>query len=161
MARQFSFGAQVPKVELLNPAADAAGRTSRYISLKNAMKVSIEVHLTQGNAATVLLSVLQATNVAGAGSKAIAAVPIFSNLDTSISDAETARTAGATYTTDAATKNKTVRFEFVPEAALDMANGFVCIAISTGASNAANITQAEARILTQIQSASPPNTYVN
>lgn len=161
MARQFSFGAQVPKIELLNPAADAAGRTSRYISLKNAMKVSVEVHITQGNAATILLSVLQATNVAGANSKAIAAVPIFSNLDTSLSDAETARTAGATYTTDAGLKNKTVRFEFVPEAALDMANGFNSIAISTGASNAANITQSEVRLLTQIQSASPPNSYVN
>jgi hypothetical protein len=53
----------------------------------------------------------------------------------------TARTAAATYTTDAAVKNKVVIFQIDP-AALDQANGFDCIAVSTGASNAANITSA-------------------
>ena len=40
-------------VNLLAPAADAAGRTGAYVSLKNAIKAFIVVHLTQGNAATV------------------------------------------------------------------------------------------------------------
>lgn len=161
MARQFSFVAQFPPIELLAPAADAAGRTSSYRSLRNALKAYIEVHMTQGNAATVLLSPLQASAVAGTGSKAIAAVPIWSNLDTSVNDTLTVRTAAATYTTDAGVKNKIVVFEIQPEVALDVANGFDCIGISTGASNAANITSARLHILGAIQSASPPNSYVD
>lgn len=161
MARQFSMTAQFPPVMLLAPAADAAGRTSSYRSLKNALKAYIVVHVNQGNAATVLLSVLQATAVAGTGSKAVAAVPIWSNLDTSINDTLTSRTAAATLTTDAALKDKIVVFEITPESAMDMANSFDCIAVSTGASNAANITEAKLFILGAVQAASPPNSYVD
>jgi len=130
-------------VNLLAPAADAAGRTSAvYVSLKNAVKAWIVVYLTQGNAATVQLDPKQASAVAGTGTKALAnAVPIWSNLDVSASDALTMRTAAVTYTTDAGVKNKIVIFEIDP-AQLDLANGFDCIGLTTGASNAANITSA-------------------
>ena len=162
MARQFSMAYQLKGIELLNPAADAAGRTSPYRSLKNALKVFVEVHITQGNAATILLSLLQATNVAGSGSKAVSTgALLFSNLDTSVNDTLTSRATAATYTTDAATKNKIVTFEFAPEQIMDVANGFDCLAISTGASNAANITQAKLYMLQQIQGASAPNSYVD
>lgn len=161
MARQFSMPAQIPPVMLLAPAADAAGRTSSYRSLKNALKAYVVVHVNQGNAATVLLSVLQASAVAGTGSKAIAATPIWSNLDTSVNDTLTSRTAAATYTTDAGVKDKIVVFEITPEQCMDVANGFDCIAVSTGASNAANITEAKLFILGSYQQASPPNSYVD
>jgi hypothetical protein len=161
MARQFSMQAQFPPIDLLAPAADAGGRTSPYRSLKNALKAYIVVKMTQGNAATVLLSVLQASAVAGTGSKAVTAVPIWSNLDTSVNDTLTARTAAVSYTTDAGVKNKIVIFEITPEACMDVANGFDCLAVSTGASNAANITEATLFILGSYQSASPPNSYVD
>jgi hypothetical protein len=161
--RAFSLPAELPATQLLNPAADSAGRTSAYVTLKNAIKAYIVVHLTQGNAATVALTPLQAQDVSGTGSKAINAVPIWSNLDTSLTSAVVSRTAAASYTTDAATKNKLVIFEILPEAAMDVANGFTTIAIQTGASNAANITFAEILTLAQVKAlgASQPNILVN
>lgn len=140
---------------LLAPAADAAGRTSQYVSLKNALKVWIVVHVKQGNAATILLSLLQATAVAGTSSKAGPVVDIWANQDTS-ADAFTKATSAATFTTSAAVKDKIVIFELRPEA-LDSNNGFDCIGISTGASNAANITSAMAFIYTAYQQAAPPS----
>lgn len=163
MARQFSLVAQARPISLLVPAADAAGRTSGYVSLKNAHKAYIVAHLAQGNAATVALSLMQATNVAGAGAKAIANVfPIWSNLDVSASDALVARAAAASYTTDAALKNKVVVFEIVPEAVLDVAGGFDTVALVTGASNAANITSAMLLIVPgRYQQATQPSALVD
>ena len=143
--------AELPPFTLLAPAADAAGRTSGYVTLKNAIKAFIVVHITQGNAATVALTPLQAQDVSGTGSKAVNAVPIWSNLDVSLTSLLTARAAAASYTTDAAVKNKLVVFEILPEAALDVTNGFTTIAIQTGASNAANITFAEIITLNKIK----------
>ena len=93
--RQFSMPYQIPPVGLLPPAADAAGRTSAYHSLKNALKAYVVFHVNQGNAATVALSLLQATDVAGDGSKALGATPIWLVADTSVSDALVAQAAAA------------------------------------------------------------------
>jgi hypothetical protein len=161
--RSFSLPAEIPPTQLLNPAADSGGRTSAYVTLKNAIKAYIVVHITQGAANTVALTPLQAQNVAGLNSKAINAVPIFTNLDTSLTSALTQQTAAANYTTDAGTKNKIVIFEILPEAALDLANGFTTIAIQTGASSASNITFAVVETLAQVKAlgASQPNILVN
>ncbi|MEY9638829.1 hypothetical protein ABIF66_007083 [Bradyrhizobium japonicum] len=137
-----SLPEQIKIVEALAPAADAAGRASVGISLKNYAKAWLLVTLTQGNAATVLLSLLQATNVAKANGKAITnAVRIWANLDTSLGDSLVRQADAINFTTDAAVKNKQVLFEVDP-AYLDINNGFDCVYMSTGASNAANITQA-------------------
>lgn len=133
---------QQPPVEVMTPATDAAGRTGKWINAKMAAKFAIILHITQGNAATILISLLQATSNAGAGSKAGPVVKIATNLDTSTSDALTAQTDAATFTTDAAVKNKIVVFE-VDGSQLDLANNFDHFTVSTGASNVANITQAE------------------
>lgn len=128
-------------VEAMPLATDAAGRTSDWISLKNVVKCTAIVQITQGNAATVAVSLLQATNVSGGSSKAGPAVPIWSNLDTSTIEDLTRRTDGASYTTDSAVKNKIVVLDIDPSQ-LDVENGFDCIALTTGASNVANITGA-------------------
>lgn len=141
MARQFSLPIQSKWIECLAPATDAAGRTGAYASLKNAHKAYVVFHVTQGNAATIALSLLQATAVAGTSSKAGPSVPIWANQDLAASDTLVAQTAGNSFTTSAAVKHKMVMFEVDPSY-LDVANGFDCITISTGASNAANITQA-------------------
>jgi hypothetical protein len=97
--------------------------------------------MDQGNAATVALTVNQATAVAGTGAKAITAgARIWSNLDLAANgDVFTRRTDAVSYTTDAGVKEKIVIIEIDP-AALDQVNGYDCIAVLTGASNAANIT---------------------
>lgn len=143
MAQAFALPQNLPLAEVLNPAADAAGRTGFYVNTKFAHKLFFVAHITQGNAATVALSVLQATSAAGAGSKALANnARIWANLDTATKANVLTRQADAvSFTTDAAVKNKVVVIEVDP-AMLDLANGFNFVTISTGASNVANITQA-------------------
>ncbi len=162
MARQFSLPYQIPPTAMLAPAADAAGRTSGYFSLKNALKAWIVVHVNQGNAATVQLSPLQASDVSGTGSKAITATPIWSNADTAtIATPGTKQTDAVNFTTSAAVKDKIVIFEITPEQCMDVNNGFDCIAVQTGASNAANITAAELFVLGSYAQASPPSPLAN
>jgi hypothetical protein len=153
---------QIPPVSLLPPAADAAGRTSaNWLDLRNCVgKAYLKCRVNQGNAATVLWTPLQATSVAGAGSKAIAAMPIFLNAATATSDAYVQQASAANFTTSATLADKIIVFEITPEMCLDMVNGFRFVGVSTGASNAANITEAELYILQAIQGASAPSTYV-
>jgi hypothetical protein len=161
MATKFTLPEEAKIVSALVPATDATGRTGAWVSLKNAFKAYVVLHITQGNAATILLSLLQASAIAGTGSKAITTARVWSNLDVSTSDALVRQTDAATYTTDVAVKTKIVVFEIDP-AALDVANGFDCITVSTGASNVANITQATF-FLTPLRypSATPPSAVVD
>jgi hypothetical protein len=90
-------------VEALTNATDAAGRTGDYVSLKNAVMCWVVFYVTQGNAATIAVSLQQASAVAGTGTKVLTnAVPIWSNLDTATSDTLVRRTDAVNYTTDAA-----------------------------------------------------------
>ncbi|TPJ60830.1 hypothetical protein [Mesorhizobium sp. B2-6-1] len=159
---KFTLPHQMKLVEGIAPAADAAGRSSDIVSLKNVGKAYILIHLTQGNAATIALTPMQAQDVAGTGAKVLAnAVPIWSNLDTSLTDTLIRRTDAVNYTTDAAVKNKQVVFEIDP-ALLDMANGFDCLYFTTGASNAANITQAEFLLVDlRYQQTTPPSAIID
>ena len=144
-------------VNLLAPATDAAGRTGAYVNTAYSTKLHIRVHAAQGNAATILLSLLQATSAAGAGSKAGPASQIWANLDTAASDALVrVATDAATYTTDAGVKLKIVCFE-IDCSALDVANGFSYVTVSTGASNVANVTAATMESMgSRYQQATPP-----
>lgn len=159
--RQFSLVAQLPPISLLSPAADAGGRTSSYRSLKGVQKAYIIAHINQGNAATVALTPLQASDVSGTGSKVIAATPIWADQDTATLDALVAQVAAANFTTSAAVKDKIVIFEILPEQALDVANGFYTVALQTGASNAANITEAILVIAPAYEQATVPTVTVN
>lgn len=130
-------------VRCLEPATDAAGRTGDWIKVSNAQRAFVVFFVTQGNAATILVSVLQASAAAGTGSKAISAVaPIWLCDDCNTSDALVAQTAATTKTTSAGTTHKIIVFEVVPDLHLDLANSFQWITVSTGASNAANLTSA-------------------
>lgn len=152
MGRQFRLWENAEVVSLLKPAADAGGRTSAYVSLKNGHKAFIVCYINQGNAAQVTLSPLQATDNAGSNSKAIGVTPIATNLDadTTPADQFAMQAATATYQTDAGTKTKIVIFEIDPDECMDINNtalglnqgAFNHIAIQTSASNAGNITAA-------------------
>jgi len=129
-------------VVILDPAADAAGRASRAVSLKSVQGIcKLHVVINQGNAATVAVTPQQCTNVAGAGAKAIPASPIRLRADQATSSVPAEVGAAVSYTTDAALASKLVTFLIDP-ATLDQAGGFDCIRLTTGASNAANITGA-------------------
>lgn len=133
---------QLTPVSLLAAAADAGGRTSVYISLATCQRATIVCHIYGGNAATILLTPLQASDIEGTGSKVLATnQPIWANLATLVSSVFGRAADGVNYTTDAGTTDKIIVFQIDPEY-LDQAHGFDCIGISTGASNAANITEA-------------------
>jgi hypothetical protein len=149
-------------VEMLAPATDAAGRTSAYVSLKHVRRCTLQFHVTQGNAATILLTLLQATNVAAAGSKAITNnVPIWLNTDCAASDTLVRQTDAKTYTTDAGVKHKIVEFQIDPALCMDIAGGFDCIAFSTGASNVANLTEGIAICEMDYEQATPPSVIID
>ena len=160
MARQISMPYQFPPVALLPPAADAGGRTSAYRDLANALKAWVVVHVNQGNAAQVTLSILQGQDVSGTGSKAVGVMPIWLTAATATSDALAVQTAAATFQTSAGTADKIVVFEITPEMCMDLVNGFHTIAVQTSASNAANITEAELFIYGSYQGASEPSTFL-
>ena len=157
MARQFSLPEIIPPVELLPPAADAAGRTSRYVNVGKGDKAYIICHLNQGNAATIQLTPLQAQDLLGTGAKAISAAPIWTDLDEVTLDLLTKQPNAVNFTTDVGIKDKVVIFEISPQDCMDMVNGFHTIAIQTGASNVANITEAMIYVLHRYHQAQPPS----
>lgn len=145
----------------LNPATDAAGRTGAYVSLKNTNVAFIAVHITQGNAATVAVSINQATAVAGTGAKALAnPVPIWVNQNTATNDTLVRQTDAVSFTTNATLANKMVVFQIDP-ALLDVNNGFDCVAVVTGASNVANLTQAVYYLDSRYNQVTPPTAVVD
>jgi hypothetical protein len=129
-------------VEALAPAADAGGRTSDWVNLKRGQQCWVVCHINQGAANTVTLTLAQATVVAGSDTKALTNnVKVWANEDLATADGLTAQSDAKSFTTSAATKHKLVVFEIGP-AALDYDAKFCCISVTTGASAAANITEA-------------------
>jgi len=156
---RFSFGQKPLVKHLLEPAADAAGRTSAaYVNLENAVAASIVCHIDQGNAATILLTPVQSTLVDGTGTKVLTnVVRIYSNADCATTANPTASTAAKNFTTSAAVKIKTVEFQIDPNEALDAAGGFKCIGLTTGASDVANITSAVLLVWPKHAGDAPPS----
>lgn len=164
MARQFSMPYQIPPVRLLASAADAAGRTSAYRDMRNALKAWIVCSVNQGNAAPVEFTVLQGQGVSGANPIAVTAMPIFLVANTATTDAQVQQTSAANFTTSATIADKIVIFEITPEMCMQLsstagATPYNSIAVQTSASNAANITHVDLFILQSIQGASAPTTY--
>lgn len=164
MSKQFQFSYQCPPIGMIPPQAGGSTVTGPYKSLRNASgKVAVVCHVNQGNAATVAISLLQATSSAGAGSKAVgtqASPPIFFNINTTLSDTLVAQAAANSFTTDAGLTDKIVVFEFDPADALDLANGFNHLAVSIAGSNAANIVEAHMEYLGRYQGQTPPASEV-
>jgi hypothetical protein len=155
MARNFRLWQNAQVVMMLAPAADAAGRTSPYLSMKFAHKGFLLCTVNQGSGSTVLWTPLQAQDMLGTNSKVLTApAPIAVNLDclTIPSDQMAIIAAAANYTTDTGLKAKIVLFEIDPIESMDtnsqtlnaagIPHPFDHIAVSTGASNIANITAA-------------------
>ncbi len=170
MARQFRLWEHAQVINLLPAAADSAGRTSAlWANIKFGHKAFLVCGVNQGAANTVLFTPLQASSFAGAGSKALTnPAPIAVNIDTTTtgSDQFTFPAQATSYTTDAGTKNKIVIFEIDPAEVMDLvtnagtSTAFSYIGVSTGASNASNITSAHL-IITPLRDArqNPPSTY--
>lgn len=139
----------------LEPATDAAGRTSLYFSLKHAKKARFIFTVVQGHATPPALSLEQATAIAGTGTKGCDTDhQIWATNDIAVTKDATKQTSAAGFSTSAALKTKLVIIEVDPME-LDVAGGFDCIAITTGASNVANVTSCILEIETKYPQASP------
>jgi hypothetical protein len=132
---------QAPQFVALAPATDAAGRTSPFFSLKSSAKAFLWFSIAQANAAQVTVDVLQATNVAGAGSKVLAGTCRIWSCADATADPRMLRQADAlTFVTSVALANKFICVEVDPPVNMDIAGGFDCLALRTSASNVANVT---------------------
>ncbi len=140
---RFSLAEETRIVEAIAPCTGASAATGDYINMKYAPRIAIVVHIAQGNAATVALTIEQAKAAAGTGSKAITEkVPIWANEDCASDDKLTEQAKAVSYTTSAAVKNKIVVFH-VDTDVLDKENGFEWICVKAAQSNAANLISAE------------------
>lgn len=145
---------QFKVVEAITPQVGAA-ITGDYVSLKNVTMAWVVVHIAQGNAAQVAITVEQASDVAATGTTPITkVVPIWANLDCAASDTLARATDAVSYTTDVGVKHKTIVFQIDP-ATLTLANGD-CITVKTAASHADNITSALYLLETRYPQATPP-----
>jgi hypothetical protein len=159
MATPHCIPYEAPPVSLLPPATDAAGRIGSYRSFRHAKKGWITARVNLGSTTPVIFTILQALDTFGTGAKAINVVPIWLVENTGVSDALVPQAPAASFTTDAVSAEKFVVFEILPEAAMDIANGFETITIQTSASNAANITDATLQLATNFPGAHIPTTY--
>lgn len=141
-------------VRAIDPQTAAAGADGDYVSLKNAHHAWIIVDITQGNAATIAITVEKATKVDGTGSTAITtSVPIWSNAATGTSDTLVRQTNAVSFTTSAALASKQVIFQIDPAT---LGEGYDCICVKAGASNAANVISATYMLQTRYPQATPP-----
>lgn len=159
--REFTLPEQGNVCGALKPAADAAGRNGRWISCRNAHKVYAIWYIDQGNAATVLCSFNQASDISGTGAKVLTGTQrIWFIVDFAVSDAPVRQADAVNFTTDAGVKEKAVIIEVDPTT-LDLAGGFNFLRAQTGASNATNITSALYIVIpNRFAGATPPSILV-
>ena len=134
---KLSIPEQNPAVTGLAPVTTNLALTADYISMKNVISATVILTFTNAAAFANVISLYQATAVAGTGKKALAkACPVFYNEDVAASDALTRGTSAVAYTLTADIKNKKVIFEVDAEK-LDVANNFDCLTVGIDASSEA------------------------
>lgn len=124
-------------IQAFEPKTTSAAITSCYVTLKNAITATVVVNLAQTAGHTTQISLYQAQDVEGTGTKPLSNdVPILANEDVSASDILVRQSDGVSYTVANTAKNKQVIFHVDP-AKLDINNGFTCLNVRIGASSQA------------------------
>ena len=150
---------EIPVTQGHEPVAANALATGDYISLKNAHKVLVTMmHYSGGGDTDLVLSFKQAQDVAATGAKTLSAtMPLWVNVDTSLTDTMAKQTDAAGYTIDTGDgKDQIVQF-MLDASKLDMANGFDCIALHSTGGNASNIVSVLYQIVPRYAQATPPS----
>jgi len=141
-------------VQLVNPKTTNGGVTSDVVSLKNAIKATIFIDVTQAVGHATAFALKQATDVAAGTNAAGPTSKIWANEDVATSDTLVAQTAAASYTVTADVKNKQIVIEVDPASLTD---GYDCIYITAAdSSQATNLMSASVFIETNYQRATPP-----
>ena len=152
-----------PIIQAHEPVLDGSLATCDYISLKNAKGVLITVSWTYVAAANLVLTVLQATNIAAGSAVALttgAEFPIWVNTDTATSDTMVRQTDALTYVIDNASSLNQIVVFYIDAAILSA--GFDCIALFGAGGNALNFASA-VYILdgARYQQTTPPTAITN
>lgn len=137
------------------PVTTNGGITADYISLRNAIRVTILVNLTQAVGHATVIALKKATLVDGTGATAATiVVPIWENEDTAATDTLVRQTDAVSVTMAADVKKKMVVIQVDPEtlgATFDVIN--VTVSDSSEATNFAQVTYL---IETAYPDATPP-----
>lgn len=139
----------------LGPVTTNGGVTSDVVSLKNAIKATFIVSLTQAVGHATAIAVRQATDVAaGTNAAGPSTTKSWLNEDVAASDTLVKQTDGASVTVTNNVKKKQIVFEVDPASLTD---GYDCVYLTAAdSSQATNFINIEALIETSYQQATPP-----
>ena len=138
----------------LGPVTTNGGITSDIVSLKNAIKATFIVALTQAVGHATVVALRQSTNVSAGATAAGPASRILANEDVAASDTLVAQTAAASYTVTNDIKKKQIVIEVDPASLTD---GYPCVYLTiSDSSQATNFANIECLIETNYQRATPP-----
>jgi hypothetical protein len=162
MANKFNLVYDGHPVMALPPAADSAGRTGQWVSAADAHKIYIEVDIAQGASEGVPITFQQATSISGAGAMPLSAnLNIWANQNEAATDTNVPQPPAQSFTTSAATGNKKVIFEAIPESVLNSTLGYKYIQVITGASGSGKVTSGNYYILpARYAQQTPPSAIV-
>ena len=153
---------QLPQGGLLingfKPQVNTVAIAGDWVSMKTAHKIWVVFHMAQGHAAQAVLSLFEATNVAGDDAQAISvSSQIWYNLDCD-TDIFTHGEDADDYTLDVALKTKMVVFQFD---ASQLSSGFKCVKGYAAASNALNIVGCQYILENRYKAATPPSVIID
>lgn len=136
------------------PVTTNGAITSDVISLKNAIRATVIVDLTQAVGHASVVSVRQATAVDGVTNAAGPVCQAWLNEDVASSDTLVKQTDAAAITVTNNIKKKQIVFEIDPAALTD---GYDCVYVTVGdSSQATNFANITALVRTNFQQATPP-----
>jgi hypothetical protein len=148
-------------VAALSPVTNDAERTGDYIKLRDAGSLIVVVNMTQGDVAQSTVRVEQANTAAGGASKVLTKnMQIWANQNIVTNDTLTRQTDALNFQLSNAVANKLLVFQLDPST-LDVANGFIWVAVIAGVSNVANIVSANYYLVNhRYQQATPPTAII-
>ena len=156
----FTFPENCKHVVLQPPTTTNSAITSDYISTKNAIKVWIECVFKQAATHATVLTIKEATAVAGTSADSItAAMPNWKNADISTSDTLVKGADAATVTLTAGTTDQHVIVEVDPSI-LSADHDCIC-AYTSASSESTNFVSIVAHILERYPQGTPPSAIVD
>lgn len=116
--------------------AALAADTADYVSMKHYRKCAILIDVLNGSTVTgSVITLKQATAVAGTGEKALAFTKMWANTDCAATDTLVETTVSSNTFTTATTNGKILQYVIDVDASmLDVANGFDCLRLGSVAS---------------------------
>lgn len=143
MPAESSLVENVRIVPAIAPIAGGSARSGDWVSLKGYKRLTILVHIAMGNAATTAITVDKAQDVSGTGeSTGITVNRVYKHTGAIGAAIAFAAVAAAASFTSSATGSGQDLYLLEIEAS-ELGEGYDCVQVELGASNAANIVAAE------------------